>query len=166
MVSLANSEKRGIMPKPLLIHDNSSSFARVRFLLKDAWNTSSSNGSSYNKLMTSPFRAVENAGDVLSRQNYSCGGPNQAVQSKPGLHGLSMKIGSNSGNCKPSVVYSDLQLNKAIPASTCNVKYVYDSSNYIRFKKQQAMNRNYNDRNFGGDAHNASQSALRAIKRY
>jgi hypothetical protein len=32
-----------------------------------------------------------------------------------------------------------------IPSSTCNVKYVYDGSDYIKFKKNQAINRTYND---------------------
>ena len=51
-----------------------------------------------------------------------------------------------------------------IPSSTCNVKYVYDGSDYTRFRKQMAMNRNYNDAGFGG-ANNAAQSAIRAIRR-
>jgi hypothetical protein len=35
-------------------------------------------------------------------------------------------------------------------AYTGNPKYVYDSSDYIRFKKLQAKNRTYNDKSFGG----------------
>ena len=30
-----------------------------------------------------------------------------------------------------------------IPPSTCNVKYVYDSSNYTRYLKERASNRGY-----------------------
>ena len=37
-----------------------------------------------------------------------------------------------------------------IPSSTCNVKWVADSSDYTKFRKQQAYNRNYNDLTFGG----------------
>ena len=51
-----------------------------------------------------------------------------------------------------------------IPSATCNTKFVYDSSDYIRFRKQMAVNRNYNDAGFGG-ANNAAQSAIRAIRR-
>ena len=35
--------------------------------------------------------------------------------------------------------------NSNVHASSTNVKFVSDSSDYIRFRKQQAMNRNYND---------------------
>jgi hypothetical protein len=41
---------------------------------------------------------------------------------------------------------------------------VYDGSDYTRFRKQMAVNRNYNDAGFGG-ANNAAQSAIRAIRR-
>jgi hypothetical protein len=53
-----------------------------------------------------------------------------------------------------------------IPSSTCNVKYVYDGSDYTTFKKNQAINRTYNDKSFGGDESNASQSAWRRVRRY
>ena len=42
-----------------------------------------------------------------------------------------------------------------------NPKYVNDSSDYIRFKKLSAKNRNYNDASFVGDKHNGAQSAHR-----
>jgi hypothetical protein len=59
-----------------------------------------------------------------------------------------------------------LQLDNNIPSSTCNVKFVYDGSDYTKFKKDQAVNRNYNDRSFGGNDNNAAQSAIRHIRRY
>jgi hypothetical protein len=49
---------------------------------------------------------------------------------------------------------------------TGNAKYVYDSSDYIRFKKLQASNRNYNDRSFGGDESNASYVPRNAARRF
>ena len=42
-----------------------------------------------------------------------------------------------------------------------NTKYVFDSSEFIRFKRLSAKNRNYNDSTFGGDMHNGAQSAYR-----
>ena len=156
----------GLIPQPIIDHDNSDTFARTRFTLRDAWNTTSYSGSSNPKRIITPFRAVNNAGDLLSRENYSCGGPCQTPQSRPGLNGLRQRFGSTSDSCHPSVVWSSIQLNDKIPSSTCNVKYVYDGSDYTRFKKQQAVNRNYNDRSFGGNESNASQSAMRHIKRY
>jgi len=156
----------GLMPQSIILHNNDDSFARTRFLLKNGWNTTSYSGSSYPRRITGPFRAVNNAGDLLSRENYSCGGSCQTPQSRPGLKGLRGKFGATSASCQPSVVWSSLQLNSNVPSSTCNVKFVYDGSDYITFKRNQAMNRNYNDRSFGGNDYNTSQSAIRHIRRY
>lgn len=157
---------KGRMPQSVMDHDNSDSFARTRFTLRDAWNTSSVSGSSYPKRIITPFRAVNNAGDLLSRENYSCGGSTQTPQSRPGLTGLRQHFGSTSKSCRPSVIWSSIQLNEAVPSSTCNVKYVYDGSDYTKFKKYQAVNKNYNDRSFGGNDYSAQQSAYRAVRRY
>ena len=46
-------------------------------------------------------------------------------------------------------------------AYTGNPQFVYDGADYVRFKKLQAINRNYRDPTFGGDQFNASQSAYR-----
>lgn len=45
-----------------------------------------------------------------------------------------------------------------------NLKYVNDSSNYIRYRKQNALLKNYNDSSFGGDNHNASASSLMNLR--
>jgi hypothetical protein len=144
-------------------------FEQIRFTLKNAWNTTYPSQLKRNNLkqsITTPFRAVNNAGDILSRENYSCGGSCQTYQSRPGLRGLKQRFGSVSDSCTPSTAYNTLQLIKNIPAAACNVKYVYDSSDYITYLKQRAVNKNYNDLTFGGDQSNASQSAQRAIRRY
>ena len=156
----------GLMPQPVIDQDNSDSFARTRFTLRDAWNTTSYSGSSNKKRITTPFRAVNNAGDLLSRQSFSCGGSCQTFQSRPGLNGLRQKFGSTSVNCSPSVVWSSIQLDSKIPSATCNVKYVFDGSDYTKFKRNQAVNRNYNDRSNGGNDYNTSQTAIRHSKRY
>jgi hypothetical protein len=157
---------RGIMPQSVMDHDNTHEFAKTRLYLRDAWNTSSYSGSANPKRMVGPFRAVNNAGDILSRLNYSCGGTCQSFQSRPGLAGLRQRFGSISNACNSSVTYSSNQLNPSVPASACNGKFVYDGSDYTNFKKKQAINKTYNDRSFGGDDYAASQSAIRAIKRY
>ena len=157
---------KGIMPQSIVDHDNTDQFARTRFTLRESWNTTSYSGSSNPKRIITPFRAVNNAGDLLSRENYSCGGSCQTPQSRPGLSGLRQKFGSTSVSCQPSVVWSSSQIDPNVPSSTCNVKYVYDGSDYIKFKKNQAINRNYNDRSFGGNDYNASQTNIRHIKRY
>ena len=42
-----------------------------------------------------------------------------------------------------------------------NPKFIYDSSDYIRFKKLQAINRNFNDETHGGASDNNNQSIIR-----
>ena len=103
-----------------------------------------------------PFRAVNNAGDLLSRKYYSCGGPCQTFQSRPGMFGLKGKFGHIALRCDGTGVE---------PAS-CNTKYVYDSSDYSRYLKQKAINKNYNALTNGGDSASASQSAWRAVRRF
>lgn len=157
---------RGYVPQSVLTNYRTDEFAINRFYLKNAWNTTSESGSSNPKRIIGSFRAVNNAGDLLCRQNYSCGGTCQTPQSRPGLHGLSNHFGNVSASCTPSVVWSLNQVDPRIPASACNTKFVYDGSDYIKFKKDQAINRNFNDRSFGGNDYSGAQSVIRAIKRY
>jgi len=156
----------GRMPQPLIIHDNSDDFAQTRFTLRDAWNTTKKSGSSNPTRIITPFRAVNNAGDLLSRQSYACGGSCHTYQSRPGLYGLRQRFGATSTSCQADVFWSAIQVNPSVPSATCNGKYVYDGSDYTRFKKNQAVNKNYNDLAFGGDANNGSQVAYRSIRRY
>ena len=152
-------------------------YEQIRYTLKNAWNTtypsqlrnaypSQLQSNNLRRPITTPFRAVNNAGDLLSRENFSCGGSCQSFQSRPGLHGLKTHFGSVSVSCTPSATYNSLQQIKTVPAAACNVKYVYDSSDYTTYLKQKAVNKNYNDFSNGGDDFKASQSAQRAIRRY
>jgi hypothetical protein len=144
-------------------------YEQIRYTLKQAWNTTYPGQLKRNNLkrsITTPFRAVNNAGDLLSRENYSCGGTCQTFQSRPGLSGLKQRFGSVQTTCVPSAVYSNLQLINNIPAAACNVKYVYDSSDYITYLKQKAINKNYNALSYGGNDSNGAQSVFRAIRRY
>jgi hypothetical protein len=140
----------GIMPRPTNNQDRTNYFPQTRFILRQAWNTKyqSTLKSAGKGLAITPFRAVNNAGDLLSRKNYSCGGPNP-LTSRPGLHGL--HLGNIHSTCD----------NSNVPASSCNVKYVYDSSNYTTYLKQRANSKNYNDSSFGGNDSNSSQSVFR-----
>ena len=70
--------------------------------------------------------------------------------SKPG-----MRIGSIISACDAT----------GVEGYSGNPKFVPDSSDYIRFKKQQAMNRNYNDSKNGGDESNGSYVALMRVTR-
>ena len=160
----------GYMPQTTVNVDKRyPEFEHIRFTLKNAWNTtypSQLRRDNLKQPITTPFRAVNNAGDLLSRENYSCGGSCQSFQSRPGLRGLRQRFGAIQDTCIPSATYSSLQLLRNIPAAACNVKYVYDSSDYTTYLKQRAVNQNYNDLTYGGDQSNASQSAWRAIRRY
>jgi hypothetical protein len=160
----------GYMPQTTVNVDKRyPEFEHIRFTLKNSWNTtypSQLRKDNLKQPIITPFRAVNNAGDLLSRENYSCGGSCQSFQSRPGLYGLRGHLGSTSNSCTPSVAYNSLQLIKNIPSATCNVKYVYDSSDYTKYLKQQAVNKNFNDLSYDGNDSSTSQSAWRAIRRY
>jgi len=150
---------KGYMPQATLDTDKTyPDYEQIRFTLTQAWNTTypSQLKASNRKRVITPFRAVNNAGDVLSRKSYSCGGSCQSFQSRPGLFGLRGHFGSIQSKCDGTDV----------PAAACNVKYVYDSSDYTTYLKQKAMVKNYNDLSFGGNDYSGSQSAHRAIRRY
>jgi hypothetical protein len=90
-----------------------------------------------NRVLT-PFRAANNLGDFLGRKNYVDGSePNPQSASRPGYARL---IGSVMSNKDSS----------GITGASCNPKFVSDSSDYIKFKRQSATNRNFNDLAFGG----------------
>ena len=150
---------RGLMPRSVLNVDKEcENYENVRFTLTQAWNNSYKQQlrSKNLKRIQTPFRVVNNAGDVLSRQNYSCGGSCQSFQNRPNMFGLKGHFGSIYSNCD----------NSDIPPASCNTKYVYDSSNYTTFLKQQAMNKTYNDFSYGGDNYNSSQVAIQSVRRY
>ena len=50
-----------------------------------------------------------------------------------------------------------------VEGASGNVKYVPDASDYIRYKKQNAMNNNYNDNSFGG-YNNSAYTAITNIR--
>jgi hypothetical protein len=159
-ISNTNKRKHYSDPHNSIIRDTLDKLDDTR---RKNWLTTKNN---LTQSITTPFRAVNNAGDLLSRENFSCGGTCQTPQSRPGLHGLSTHFGGVSTSCTPSAAYNSLQLIKDIPAAACNVKFVYDSSDYITYLKQKAINKNYNDLSYGGDQSNSTQSAQRAIRRY
>ena len=146
----------GFIPQAVYTTNNNNEFIDTRFTLKNAWNTNYLRMPNNEKSICTPFRAVNNAGDLLSRKYYSCGGPCQTFQSRPGMFGLKQHFGAIQNHCDGS----------GVPPSSCNIKYVYDSSDYIRYSKQKAVNKNYNDVSYGGNNYSGAQSAIRAIRRY
>jgi hypothetical protein len=136
--------------------DNNDQYAQIRFTLRNGWNTKYVSQLGERRRIITPFRAVTNSGDILCRTDYSCGGDVQSFQSRPGLNGLRGRFGAIQSRCDGS----------GIPPSSCNVKYVYDASDYITYLKQKAVNKNYNDYSNAGNNNSGSQSAWRAIRRY
>ena len=134
----------GISPKQTITSFKHSEQAQSREVLRRSWNQMYASGTVNNKeRVLTPFRAVNNLGDFLGRINYSSGGPNAVKTLKAGTKKLGGSVPDDSDGTN-------------VPASSTNVKFVPDSSDYIKYKKQAAMNRNYNDSSFGGDQHNAS----------
>ena len=117
-----------------------------RFTLRKGWNGTAG---SFNNAVLGPFRRVNNAGDLQGRVNVSSGGPNQVNNvRRQSLASWPLLAGSVSRNLDA--------LNSGVPVNSCNPTFVYDSSDYVRFKKLQSINRNYNDSSFGG-SNNAAQ---------
>ena len=127
----------GISVKQTRINTRGGDEALTRKILTKSWNTPYARGE-FNGMTPAigSFRLVNNLGDFLNRQNYSCGGSNQIRSNKPGLRSIS---GTIPQNCDTT----------GIPASSCNPKFVPDSSDYVRYKKQRATNLNYNDTKSG-----------------
>ena len=124
-----------------------------RRVLRSGWNTSYATGTVNGKSrVVTPFRAVNNLGDFLERKNYVCGGPNQVNATYPGWKN---RIGSIISQCDGT----------GVPSSTCNVKFVADSSDYTKYRKLQSANHLYNDLKNGGDESNASYVDVMRVRR-
>jgi hypothetical protein len=90
-----------------------------------------------------PFRKAYNAGDIMNTYNKPPTNklvnraPNQ-INSMKNMFGWQSAAGS---------------INKTSDGSfySGNPKFVYDGSDYSKFKKLQAINKNYNDTTFGGN---------------
>ena len=131
---------RGYSGKQSISNYKDSNSVITRRELGRVWNANAAAGNmnGLNRRIT-PFRAVMNSGDFLSRTNYICDGPNPANNTRasaarrPGLGGI---ISACDGT--------------KIPSASCNVKFVAASSDYTKFRRQRACNQNYNDLKFGG----------------
>ena len=130
---------------------------RMRFTLRQAWNGQAAKGIvKGNKVAATPFRAVNNAGDLLNRVAYTSGGSNQVKTGR-------IKTSANyTGNILGGSIFAKPD-GSGVPSATTNVKWVYDGSDYTRFKKQQAANRSYNDWSFGG-SNNGSYTAYSRVR--
>ena len=144
----------GISGKQTINGARSSENTLMRRVLRRGWNTEYARGNiNGRQRVTTPFRAVNNLGDFLSRKNYVCGGSNQVNASKPGWKG---HIGSILSQCDGT----------GVEAGSGNMRHVPDSSDYVRYRKQNAINNTYNDSSNGGDQSNGSYVALMRVRRF
>lgn len=103
---------------------------RNRRILRKVWNGYYAQQASLAAMGN--FRLAYNAGDPLSRVNFTSGGPNMISSTgRPKLHLANNRDGGQRGN--PSDP----------DAASTNVKYVYDSSLFTRFLREQSINRGY-----------------------
>ena len=150
--TLGGGPYNGFSPKQTLNAYKDSEDVVGRRILVKSWNAGQLFKKNGYKPSVGPFRAVNNMGDFLGRVNYSCGGPNPESASKPGYGRL---IRSVPKQCDST----------GVTVTTCNPKFVADSSDYVKFKKLRAMNRNYNDLTNSGDQSNGSYVSLMAVRR-
>jgi len=143
---------QGYSPTQTINNYKDSEQARIRRILRFSWNnTNTASNINGNGRIITPFRAVTNLGDYLGRQNYVCGGPNQVNRTFPGRQG---PIGSIISRCD----------NTGVAAGSGNMRFVSDTSDYITYKKQNAVNNIYNDLAFGGDESNGSYVAYMRVR--
>jgi len=140
----------------------------------------------FNTGAQTPFRALMNAGDPALSVNKYSGTINGLNNQLNNMYFGPDKIYANESNQVTSTrraanqasVYSagsmkarttNLYGNAPSGGSEValwsgNQKWVYDGSDYIKFKKLQAKNKNFNDISWGGDRNYASQVALARVR--
>ena len=136
---------------------------------------------SQKKYMITPFRALMNAGDTRGANNKYIADKQLAnIEQQSGMDQIYVKAINQVSSTRRASNQSSVRLSGYLPKTnvsgnspdggsasatwTGNSKYVYDGSDYIKFKKLQANNRNYNDRTYGGDRNNASQVARARVR--
>ncbi len=102
-----------------------------------------------------PFRRYFNAGDTAGTVNSAPSALLGRPPNQVGASSMVSRLHANFGGVN----------NNGEAFFTGNPKYVYDSSNYVRFKKLQAVNRNYNDSSNGGENGTTIKQALTRVRR-
>jgi hypothetical protein len=140
---------QGISNVQTVNSQRSSEDVMIRNTIKNSWNKNASIGVVNGRgRASSAMKGVFGSTDFLSRVNYLGETiPNPSKTTHSIWHSRMGSVMARSDGTN-------------IVGSNSNVKWVYDSSDFIRYKKQSAIARNYNDVSTGGDESNASQSAL------
>jgi hypothetical protein len=128
----------GYSPQQTITNYKQAEVLNMRKVITRSWSNINTATTLNNRgRVLTPFRAANNLGDFLGRKNYVSGGPNPQSASRPGYSRLIGSIRENPDST-------------GIVGASCNPKFVADSSDYIKFKRQSATNRNFNDLAFGG----------------
>lgn len=143
---------QGYSPTQTINNYKDSEQTRIRRILRSSWiNQNTATNINGHGRVTTPYRAVNGLGDYLGRVNYVCGGSNQINRTFPGRQG---PIGSIISRCDGT----------GIDAKSGNVRFVSDTSDYITYKKQNAVNNLYNDLTFGGNESRADYVPLMRVR--
>jgi hypothetical protein len=109
----------------------------------------------YNKNILGPFRTAFNAGDVITNNIEDTNSIYGIMPNQVGGNNLSrlQRKGDGKSGQKGNAMYSG------------NTKFVHAGSDYIRFKKLQALNQTYDDKKFGGAENNQATAALYRVRK-
>lgn len=130
-----------------------------RFTLRQAFKTNNINParSPFVQAVCGPFRAAFMAGDKLGRFQQTDGGANQVTTvrraANAGWKGLAGSVSARDSGKTVSIgglTFTTGLADGQTPIQSGNPKYVYDGSDFARFKRLSAINKNYNDSSFGG----------------
>ena len=109
----------------------------------------------YDKNILGPFRTAFNAGDVITNNIEDTNSKYGTMPNQVGGNNLSrlQRKGDGTAGQTGNAMYSG------------NTKFVHAGSDYIRFKKLQALNKTYNDKKFGGAENNQATAALYRVRK-
>lgn len=130
--------------------------AMNRFFIRNAagkYNYLQPLGINYSNKSLTPFRQVFVAGDFFMASPYYSGTTTNALL--PSINQVNSPILNANGGSTQSIQNG--------AAFSGNPHYVYDSSDYIKFKKISAVLKTYNDKSFGG-SNNGSYSFLMRVR--
>lgn len=153
--NLGGGAFNGVSPKQTITSSFDSQQVNIRKILRNSWNGQNAAGEiNGHKRILTPFRAVKNLGDFLGRKNYSCGVSNPSTP---------LNVPRSRGNIGTMWSVCDTT---GVPTGAGNPKFVPDSSEYIRYKKERAFNLNYNDKGYGGYTNSAYVPLMRVRRHH
>lgn len=109
----------------------------------------------YKKSICGQFRAAYSAGDL----KISLVGGGQAADRKYGIISNQLYGRVGSGPLSGFPVTGDGVNTTGQATYVGNPRYVYDSSDFIKYKRLRAQNSTYNDKSFGGDLKSGQSQA-------